>query len=904
MKKRIWAFIITVCLLLTGFCNWSEMEYVEAADEVEVTIHYHRYDGNYDKWSMWLWADGRDGRAYEFTGMDEYGAYLTTVMPDMDGVNSIGFIVRKGEWEMKDVEQDRFIDISDGTGKVEIYLLEGDAKYYPDASTVDLSPVIKSAYFPTSKKIDVNVTMPVDTSDERDTSLYRVYDGEGNSYEINKIWTDNPGLNTSFSVIMEEYLDMGKTYILEIEGYGSMTVAVEDAFSEPEFEAAYTYNGDDLGAVYTKEQTDFRVWAPTADAVNVKLYEKGDGDNFIQSVAMDRDVNGTWKTSVKEDLGGKYYTYELHFGDVVTEAVDVYAKAAGVNGLRGMILDLDATDPEGWDKDKGPKIESNTDAVIYELHVRDMGSDSSSGITNAGKYLSFTESGTTNSTGLSTGLDHMVDLGITHVHLLPVYDYASVDEASGAAQFNWGYDPLNYNVPEGSYSTDPYNGEVRVNEFKQMVQSLHEKGIGVIMDVVYNHTYSTDSNLNRTVPDYYYRKDGTTFTNGSGCGNELATERSMVRKYIVDSVVYWAKEYHIDGFRFDLMGCYDIETMNAIRAALDEIDPTIIMYGEGWTGGTSALPSSEAAVKLNTKRLNNIAAFSDDLRDGIKGSVFNAVERGFVSGAWNKEEAIKYGVVAATKNEQVLHGLYWANIPGQCINYASAHDNLSLWDKLASSNASNSIEDRIRMNNLSAAIVLTSQGVPFFQAGEEILRSKVRADGSFDENSYKSSDAVNSIKWDEKTDNIAVYEYYKGLIAFRKEHELLRMRTTEEIQANLSFVQEVPDNVVAYTIVNALNPKDESLYIAYNANKEDVVLTLPEGTWNVYVNDEKAGTKVLESVSGEVTVHPISAVVLVKEALRTDEPMGKGMLIGIGAGIVALTAGVLALFGRKKKKKK
>lgn len=628
------------------------------------------------------------------------------------------------------------------------------------------------------------------------------------------------------------------------------------------------YNGKDLGASYTREKTGFKVWAPTASAVSLNLYGQGDGDNLTETISMTSGDKGVWFCEKQGDLNGVYYTYSVRIGNRTNETADPYARAAGVNGDRGMVVDLDATNPEGFENDVRPAFVNPTDAVIYELHVRDFSSDKSSGIRNTGKFLAFTETGTTNADGLATGIDHIKDLGVTHVQILPSFDYATVDETKpDTPQFNWGYDPKNYNVPEGSYSTDPYHGEVRINEMKQMVQALHANGIRVNMDVVYNHTYNIeDSSFQKTVPDYYYRKANGCYSNASGCGNETASDRAMVRKYIVDSVVYWAKEYHIDGFRFDLMAVHDIDTMNAVRAALDEIDPSIMVYGEGWTGGDCAIPSSQQALKANMAKIDRVGAFSDDIRDAVKGSVFDARDKGFVSGKSGMEERIKFGIVAATPHPQVSRGS-WAAQPGQSINYVSCHDNLTFWDKLALSNADDSEETRIKMNKLGSAIILTSQGVPFFQAGEEMLRSKpsAAAEGGFDENSYASPDSTNSIKWANKANVADTYEYYKGLIAFRKAHSALRMTTAVQIQRNLVFMGGLDANVVGYTIADHANGDTaEKITVIFNANRDAVDVTLPAGRWEICVNDKVTGTASAGTAEGTVSVAGISAMVLVQ----------------------------------------
>ena len=645
-------------------------------------------------------------------------------------------------------------------------------------------------------------------------------------------------------------------------------------FSTSEFESANLYAGHDLGAVWTKEATQFRVWAPTASQVLIHLYRSGDQEDLLQSVLMVRDIKGTWVAKIKGDMNGIYYTYVVTVDGETKEAVDPYARAVGVNGNRGMVINLRATDPEGFEEETIPPFENATDAVIYELHIRDFSADSSSGIRNKGKYLAFTEEGTLNSYGDKTGVDYLVELGITHLHLLPTFDYHTVDETRlNEEQFNWGYDPKNYNVPDGSYSTDPYHGEVRIKEFKQMVQALHKKGIRVIMDVVYNHTMEGgESNFNRIVPGYYYRltQEGY-FSNASGCGNETASERAMMRKFIIDSVVYWVQEYHIDGFRFDLMGIHDIQTMNELRRVLNELDPSILVYGEGWTGGLSPLPDWKRAIKNNIKNMNpGIAAFNDNLRDTIKGSVFQASEKGYINGRNGLEESIKFGVAASTWHQGVDYGrvVYssnapWAAEPSQTVNYTSAHDNFTLWDKLALSNPKDSHELRVRMNLLSAAILFTCQGIPFFQAGEEFLRSKpLNEEGTaFDDNSYRSPDMINSLKWDQLHLNKEVVDYYKGMIALRKKHELLRLSRAEEIRAYLRFLDWSQPNVVSFLLTN----EEEELCVIYNANQEGKTVPIPEGDWKVYVKEIRAGLVVLESnPGGEVSIEPISALIMVR----------------------------------------
>lgn len=640
-----------------------------------------------------------------------------------------------------------------------------------------------------------------------------------------------------------------------------------------DFEKKYTYTGNDLGSIYLKESTSFRVYAPTAEAVSLNLYEDGLEGEPYKIIKMEKAENGTYKTVVSGDLHKKYYTYTARVNGKEREAVDPYAKAAGANGVRGMVVDLRATDPEGFAEEKRPEKINNTDAVIYELHIRDFSIDESSGMKYKGKYKAFTEEGTVNGDNLKTGVEHIKELGITHVHLLPSFDYGSVDETKlEIPQYNWGYDPVNYNVPEGSYSTDPFHGEVRIKEFKEMVQALHKNGICVVMDVVYNHVFDAEEFCyQKIVPDYFFRMDGDKFSDASACGNETASNHLMVRKFMVDSLRYWAEEYHIDGFRFDLMAIHDITTMNEIRKALNEVDENILIYGEGWTAEESPLPKKERALKKYTYRMPGIAAFSDDIRDAVKGSVFEELEKGFVSGEPDLEELIQFGVTGAVGHSQLYRkGVTykqeipkpWAAAPSQCVNYTSCHDNYTLWDKLAVSNQGKSPEELEAMNKLAIAIILTSQGIPFIHAGEEMLRSKPdeTKEYGYEENSFNRGDEINSIKWDTKKKHLDIFSYYQGLIAFRKETKALRLRTKEEIEQCIEFLPIAP-GLVSYVV----KTKDEELFIAYNAGEKEVELELPKGKFLVYVNKMQAGTKVLEEAENKVVAAPISAMVLKKK---------------------------------------
>ena len=718
-------------------------------------------------------------------------------------------------------------------------------------------------------------------------------------------------------------LVMALCIVISAGAFPASAESLSGYYSSAEFESQYTYDGDDLGATWSKEATAFRLWAPTATAVTVNLYESGtEGtDDLIESIEMTADVKGTWVATKEGDLSGTYYTYTVTVDGVQNEACDPYARTTGVNGKRAMVIDLDATDPEGWENDKDPHGgNSIVDAVIYELHVRDLSVDESSGITNKGKFLGLIESGTKNANGIPTGLDHMVNLGITHLHILPSYDYGSVDESKlDTPQFNWGYDPVNYNVPEGSYATDPFNGEVRVKEFKQMVKGLHDSGISVIMDVVYNHVYNAEEFcFNKIVPQYFSRTtaDGL-YSNGSACGNDTASERAMVRKYIIDSVKYWADEYHIDGFRFDLAGLIDTDTINACIEEVHKTHPNVIFYGEGWSMNTLVTkPDVTMATQKNSTLTPGFAFFSDSIRDALRGSNSNTSKPGFINGAGGFTGDIKAGFMGAPG---------WCKSPTQTINYASCHDGYTLFDRITLATPDASVADRIKMNNLAAAVVLTSQGTPFIHAGEEMLRSKPLEDGSgFEHNSYKSADAVNNLKWNDLNDAEyqQVFEYYKGLISFRKAHPALRMTDAQLAKDSIKPIGGLEFNVCAYQIQPVNGEESEGLVVIFNPRAAATTVELPEGEWTIYVQGDKAGTEALGTASGTVTVDAISTCVLVKEKAAAPEttvpatttapttqpnadtyiPTGihPGVILCVAVGVIAMAAAIILLLKKKK----
>ena len=907
--RKIGAFTMAVMMLLsTVLLAGVNIQTVKADDAgVTVKLHYYRADGDYTSWNVWSWAPNADGAAYNFTEEVEHDGktWKVATINIPVGTSQIGYIIRKGEWEAKDYDGDQFLDTVDYvSGTVNYYVTSGVQGGVIDDTNTVKGCVVTSADLSTENKKEINVKFNMKPEKEEEVAALnaiKVVDSNKKEIAIDKVTPSEDGL--SAVITLKEAVSVREACVNNVSYSVSFVdalydVTLPDYYSTEEFEKDYTYEGTDLGATWTKEATTFKVWAPTAKSVKVNLYNDGEvkydtttdkkveiKETPVKQLDMTSTDKGVWTATEAGDLNGKYYTYEVTFADgTVNEANDPYARALGVNGDRAMVIDLGSTNPEGWDKDQNPykgKDVNFTDFSVWEAHVRDFSYSADSGVStaNRGKYLAFTEHGTKNKTGQATCLDYLKELGVTHVQLNPVYDYATVDEtALDKNQFNWGYDPKNYNAPEGSYSTNPYDGAVRIKEFKQMVQSLHNEGIGVIMDVVYNHTYSTDYCYNRIVPGFFHRPG----SNGSGCGNDVASERKMVSNFIVDSVLYWHNEYHIDGFRFDLVGLTDTDTINAICERLQKEDPSIILYGEGWTMTTGVTKDGYKLTNQgNASEVPTFGFFNDQVRDALKGSVFNATEPGYVNGAIGKINDI----FACAKGAPTWNGM--ESSPIQMINYSSCHDNLTLWDKINSSNGSDSFDDKVKQNNLAAAITVTSQGIPFILAGEEILRTKVKGfdeNGNviYDHNSYASSSEENCIKWD--TLNIEKYQkvldYYKGLFAFRNTHKALRMADGRDVEAcvqqmdtsyldvdaNNDFIKEF-GGVLEYTITGYENEDD--MVVIYNPNKKDVKVKLPEGAWNVYIQGDKAGTEVLSTVSGTVNVEAISATVLVK-AEATD----------------------------------
>ena len=595
---------------------------------------------------------------------------------------------------------------------------------------------------------------------------------------------------------------------------------------------------------YTPEKTQFALFAPNdAKRVTLRIYEEGQGGKAVKTVKMKRTADEQWTTTVRGDLMGKFYTFDVGLG----ECPGVFAKAVGVNGKRGAIISLPATDPEGWSSDTRPVTKSPADLVIYEMHHRDF-SIARSDARYKGKFLALTE---------PWAISHLKELGVNAVHILPSYDYGSIDETRlSDNKYNWGYDPVNYNVPEGGYSTDPYRPDVRIREFKQMVKALHDAGIRVILDVVYNHTYDIEhSNFQRTYPDYFYRlTDQRQYSNGSGCGNETASDRPMMRKFMLESVKYWINEYHIDGFRFDLMGVHDIETMNQIRQMVDQIDPTIFIYGEGWSAGTCAYPQEKLAMKAHIPQMPGIAAFSDELRDALRGPFSDDTMAGWL-GRQNETESVKYGIAGAIAHPQVDMSKVnyakepWALEPTQMISYVSCHDDMCLVDRLKASIPGITTEELIRLDLLAQTAVFTSQGVPFMLSGEELLRDKKGV-----HNSFESPDEINHLDWSNKAKYPQVFDYYKSLIALRQHHPAFRLGNADLVRKHLEFL-DMPEGLIAYRLKNYAGRDDwRDIIVILNAGKSDQEVTIPEGTYTVVCCDGQINEQGLGTLQGPKAV--------------------------------------------------
>ena len=857
LRKILLAFIVVLGTLLT-----LNITQVSASNADTLVIHYYRYDESYDDWFLWLWHDGIEVDAeHHFNGTDTYGVTATIDIAGEYGViNEIGILIRDDNWN-KDYETDRFIDLTepDSNGVVHAYFLQAEGFFSytetdkagcdpnsrdPYLCAQSLNTGLLDAYFGDDLKVNFTVGETITSSD---ITILK----DGSQVGFSGFTSGKLGVLT-----LDEAVDVSLSYMIQVDVNGDISelpIRVGSSYESQIFNLAYNFDGW-LGTDYSSAETTFRVWAPVSSSAEVNLYEAGhttasraDGvDSPSQVLEMTYIGQGVFELTVTGDLHGTYYTFNVvNSGQKVSDIQDPYGKTFGLNGQRSMVIDMEQVNPVGWDDDEGINGYTNpNDAIIYELHVRDLTSQQSWGGPDEYRntYMGLTVTGTsyTNAlTGVSvtTGLDHLIELGITHLHLLPTYDQDWNDEAN--FQFNWGYNPQNYNSPEGGYSTDPYDGAVRVNEYKQMVMALHENGINVINDVVYNHTGpGAQYSFNKIVPNYFYRfnSDGS-WSNGSGVGNETASERYMVRKFIVDSIEHWATEYHIDGFRFDLMSIHDYTTMNELSNVAEAIDPDIFVYGEPWGGGTIALPYNQQAGKHNLWQMPLISAFNDNFRNAIKGSP-DGEDGGYVT-TGNGIYDIMSGIEGSGD---------WniGSYSYQSINYVTAHDNLTLYDKLLRANNVSAYTQEVDYQaRLSNSIVMFSQGVPFLHAGVDFLRTK-----GGNHNSYDASDAVNKLDWVRKSNNVESFEYYKGIIEIRKAYASFKMSDRNTIAANLEFLFPDGYGLVGYRLTRF----DEDILIYHNSGAFANDISLPSGAWSLISDRDEAG---LDSLGTYATRYPI-----------------------------------------------
>ncbi|MBE6924441.1 MAG: type I pullulanase, partial [Ruminococcaceae bacterium] len=840
-------------------------------DKVTVVLHFYRESG-YSGWDVWYWGSDTSGSSASFKTLAGDKGRIATFTVSGTKNQNVGYIIRKSDWSSQEFDYNRYIDLSDVTSGTVHYFVnsgeaEGDRVLYSDV-TNGAKPLYAKLDYDTGK-VWVKLSMP------HSGALSTAFSVTGVSgLSVTGVSVSDGGV----LLTLNRTISLSECAALSVVYNGlSCGVTTDNLFYSDKFAADYTYNGDDLGATWSASSTTFKVWAPTAKAVHVKLYKSGNygANDQLQYVAMTAGDKGVWSVTISGDLHGVYYNYDVSFANYTVEATDPYADSTGANGDRGMIVDFSRVNPAGWDSDLSPNQGMNyTDAIIYEMHIREMTIDSSSGVKDAwkGKYLGLTQSGTTYN-GRATALDHLKELGITHVQLMPAFDFNSADEyhLTDWQQYAWGYDPKNYNTPEGSYATDPFNGATRITEFKQMVQTFHANGINVVMDVVYNHAFDGGNFCyNKIVPNYFSRFYGEYWSNGSGVGNDIATERSMARNFIVDSIYHWVEEYHIDGFRFDLAGLIDTQTINEIVNTVHAKYPNVIFYGEGWgVGGTAVEEGYSLATKDNAWMTPGFSFFNDNFRNDIAGD--NGHSCGFATGDWGKADAI--GNYFRASNG-------WSTTPTQTINYVSCHDNYSLFDKIIISRNGAYYDEMVRMNNLSAATYMLAQGTPLIYSGEELLREKKDADGNRYDNAYGTDDYINKIRWSDlvnKTSCQTTDDYYAGLIAFRKNHAALRCPSGADAW-NYTSYHKINDQCVMFYVNGYPNYEcSEGIVIIYNASSSTQWVNIydygvPYGNWQACIHGDKAGTSALWSTSdGSVGVEGISTTVLVLGDLIHEE---------------------------------
>jgi pullulanase len=895
--KRAIGFIVSLVLSF-GFIAASAGSASALPENVTLTVHYNRTAGDYEGWNLYLWrnVDGNGDKevkadGFAFGNADDFGQVTVAEVNGMAAFKDLGFIIRKGAWVKKEgpacgptKNGDRFAAIAE-SGIAEIWIKQDDCTIYTEAPVVETpKPTIVSASIDDLNKITVTLNQqftPVGSGANGFTisggltvTSVAVKGGTGNS-------------SSMLTLTLSNEITFGTSYTVTHTGpdadstFGTKAASVGNVMNSAGFNDAFKYDGNDLGATYTKASTTFRVWAPTASDVKLATFESATSSSATATeYQMVKGLKGTWLVTLQGDKAGTIYAYRVTRNGEKVGVIDPYARASTVNGGRGVVVDLAATNPGDWSEIKPAFSGRNVDASFYELHVRDFSSNASSGISakNRGKYTAFTENNTSYSWSVTTtdsktkkkvtkkyttktGISAIKDLGVTHVQLLPIYDFASGGDETSPS-FNWGYDPDNYNIPEGQYSTDPTNPTKRINELKQAVQSMHSNKLRVIMDVVYNHVANAGNfSYEQIVPGYFFRTDDTgALLNGTGCGNEVASERAMVSKFIVDSVKYWASEYNLDGFRFDLMGILDVTTMQKVREELDKIDPSIIVIGEGWNMG--GLPEDQRATQVNISKLDGIAAFNDQIRDGIKGSVFNADEKGWATGNTNRRGDVVAGITGNVAYSSSVTANWITSDPGQSVSYVEAHDNLTLSDKIFSSVNTNATT-RSKLHRFASSVALLAQGLPFIHAGQEFERTK-----GGDDNSYQSSDATNSLKYKQRVTYATTLNYFKGLLALRKAHPAFRMATTVDVKKNLTFLN-TSATVIGYKLNGAgVGDKWGTIVVVHNAGKSTASVTMPGGkaTWKVVVDGDRAGVATLTTLKSitKISVPAGTTMVLYK----------------------------------------
>ena len=867
---------ILICLLIISLLA-PGMAFAETPKSSSFIIHYFRFDGEYTDWGVWCWSKlpkDLPGASYDMVGTDDYGAVIKVsfTIP----VARAGFLLKKGNWQMKDINEDRYVDMPKGTG--EVWLVQGDKQVY---ASVPKIVATMHAWQDDADKITLKLDKPMALVKgnngfwlrQRGTAHY----GPVEVKKVTALETNKAGLATLIELTAERDLEVEKLFFVEHEGYTAAQLFPRQVLNAEK----YYYQGE-LGCNYSAAKSQFALWAPTACAVDLRLYATADTSSF-KTVSMTHGENGQWTTSVNGNQDGKYYMYAVHFRnpdlaidkDIINVVVDPYARATAPNTTRCLIYDSQKNSETvlGWPTDHYVPLRKNTDATIYEIHTRDMSINATAGVSEAarGKFLGLTESGTLGPNNVSTGIDHIKELGVSHVHLLPVFDYGVGDErqkSSDYTWYDWGYDPALYNNLEGSYAIDP-NGTSRQNEFKTMIARFHQNNIGVICDVVYNHTYQTGdgqfSVFDKIVPYYYYRVDDSGgYFNGSGCGNDVASEKPMVRKFIVDSCKYWVREYHIDGLRFDLMGLHDKQTMLDVYREVKNINPNALIYGEGWNISTG-IPASERMTQVNVFG-TGVAAFNDGIRDNLKGDVFKQTEGSFVQGLppYLGMDRLKLQIKGQSTGREGTS--IPVATPNETINYVSAHDNACIWDKLKLTNPLADVARIKQMDKLAAAVVFTAQGVPFFAEADDFGRTKQGNDNSYNNNQPD----INPIDWSLKTTNGDLFSYYRGLISLRKNHPAFRMDNKAQIDTNLQFAKSAPDNVVVYTLKGAsAGDTWQTILVVYNGT-DKVQRIRKNGPWNIVVDEKHAGTEILAQAKNVVVVQPYSALVAYKTIMDED----------------------------------